>query len=120
MKRHVGEKYTTFKIADVKLLTEERFALVPSDLWRSAGRHCLDLVENLWVADNVRDEVAEPAIEIDGQEEGEKEKEEDDHDGGGGEEEEEEDDDDGGGEEKEEEEEDDDDDDDDDDDGGGR
>ena len=69
VKRHVAEKNTTFKIADVKRLTEEAFAAVPSDLWKSTWRHCEDLVENFWVADNAQDEVAELTIKIDSQEE---------------------------------------------------
>ena len=43
VKHHVAEKNTTFKIADVKRLTEEAFAAVPSDLWKSICRHCEDL-----------------------------------------------------------------------------
>ena len=67
MKRHVAEKNTTLKIANVMHLTEEAFATVPSDLWKSFCSHCEDLVEKCWVADNVQDEVAELTIEIDGQ-----------------------------------------------------
>ena len=46
-KRHVAEKSTTFKIADVKGLTEKAFAALPSDLWKSTCRHCEDLVEKI-------------------------------------------------------------------------
>ena len=92
VKLDVAEKNRTFKIADIKRLTEEAFAAVPSDLWKSTCRRCKDLVEKIWVADNVHDEMAAPTIEIDGQD--------DDDDGGEEEEEEEEedgDDDDGNG-----------------------
>ena len=42
VKRHVAEKNTTFKIADVKSLTEEAFAAVPPDLWRSTFHHWIN------------------------------------------------------------------------------
>ena len=86
VKHHVAEKKTTFKIADV----QETVAAVLSDLRKSTCRHCENLVENIWVADNVQDEVAELTIEIDGQEDddgGDEEEEEKDGDENNGEEE---------------------------------
>ena len=65
-KDHSREENNTFKIADVKQLTEKTLAEVTRDHWREARRHSQDSEDKFSAEDGLQDAVAELIIEFDG------------------------------------------------------
>ena len=62
IKTEVGRKNTTFRMSDVKSLTEDALARVTPEQWRKACEHCWQVCNAAWKADGLQDTATDQVI----------------------------------------------------------
>ena len=74
VKDWVAKHNTTYKMADVKALTEQAFTTITPDAWRKACLHCEKVEAEWWTAENLQPAMPPVVINIDDLEENDEER----------------------------------------------
>ena len=65
VKNRVAKYNTTFKLADVRRLTEDSVRVITSANWQEVIRHTDEVVDKYWEVDHIQDEEQQLLVEFD-------------------------------------------------------